>query len=88
MSCEYCTQKVVDGEKTDNCGTFFYSEVTDWVATAIRIEPWVDDDGRNWTVLVDNGIIGMPSSRGRSVAVATMPAPPFCPWCGDRLKED
>ena len=85
MACRYCERRVIDGELSEYYGGYYHTGEVGLTRADVRIDPWVDDDTgeRFWTICVGNF-----NGKVTSVAAATIPAPPCCPWCGKRLKEE
>lgn len=81
MSCPYCTPYVnEDGIASDFCKGVFYTSEGGGHKVDVRIEPWVDADTgeRGMTILLAEQFAGG--------IVTSIPSPPYCPWCGERLK--
>lgn len=95
MSCPYCTTRTFeDGTRSEYCQGFYHtSEDIPNAKVDVRLEPWIDeDDGSMWWTLLmhDEGLsryiheLGEPSKHAGMI-VTSIPAPPFCPFCGRRL---
>ena len=95
MGCPHCTPyKYEDGEVTDFYQGYYYTdEELPNHKVRVRLEPWVDDDDGSmwWTVLMSDEWLSNymhelgEKSKLAGTIVASIPAPPYCPWCGRRL---
>ena len=95
MSCPHCTLVTYeDGTESDWCKGFYYtSDDPPLHDVTVRIEPWVDDDDGSmwWTILMSDQWLSDhmhelgEKSKLAGFIVTSMPAPPFCPWCGERI---
>lgn len=94
MSCPYCTPRIDEetGESLEFCKGF-YSEVTRGANTTYtRLHLVKDEDGWSMVILLaddwlSNFIheLGEPAEHAGMI-VTSIPAPPYCPWCGERLE--
>ena len=95
MGCEYCTPRIDPdtGESVEVCKGFhhFGRVGKDEQMTRIHLVEDKDDGEWSWVILLHSEwlsdhihSLGEKASHAGMIAT-TIPAPPYCPWCGRKL---
>lgn len=94
MSCPYCTPLVDEetGESLEFCKGFYSEETRGVNTTHTRLHLVKDEDGWSMVILLSDDWLssfihelGEPAKHAGTIATS-IPAPPYCPWCGERLE--
>lgn len=96
MSCEYCTPMVDEetGESLEFCRGLHFDEQQPKGITHIGLHLVEDKDDGEWSMVIlmhDEWLSGYIHSLGEpskkaGIIVTSIPAPPYCPWCGRKLQ--
>jgi len=98
MACDYCTPRTnpETGESLEFCKGFHHVEYAGVNRTEARIHLVQDEDDGEWSyvvLLADDWLsdyihkLGEPAKHA-GVIVTNIPAPPYCPFCGRRIRDD